>query len=302
MEDKIIEYENYLKKNYTSEKTISSYLSDVKKFIKHYSEYYGEDIISFSRGHVIEYKKYLLEELGEAFTTINRKLASLSIYENFLIEIGIKKSKDIIKRDYFKIDLPTITADMLPQKTIKKVVLKSSVNNIRDYMILTLMQEGGLRVSEVIGIVLNRDVDFEMRRIVIFGKGNKIRYILMSDAIYEALNEYLPEREKILNGKENKYLIISNRTANNGKQIHRSLVNKLLSKYCEELKEENIHPHQFRHQYATNKYQEGYNEMMLKKSLGQSSNVVNRYVHEGYEDEIAKKVRERKNNTKYSNE
>lgn len=294
MEDKFLDFENYLKKNYTSENTISSYLSDVKKFIKHYADYYGEEIISFSRGHIIEYKKYLLEELGEAFTTINRKLASLSIYENYLIEIGTKKAKDIIKRDYFKIDLPTITADMLPQKAIKKVVLRSSVNNIRDYMILILMQEGGLRVSEVINIVLKRDVDFEMRRIIIFGKGNKIRYILMSDAIYGALQEYLPEREKMLNGKENKYLIISNRTVNNGQAIHRTLVNKLLEKYCEELKEDKINPHQLRHIYATNKYQEGYNEMMLKKSLGQTSNVVNRYVHEGYEEEIAKRVRERK--------
>ena len=104
--------------------TIESYLLDVKQFLKHYLNYYGEEIEVFTRGHVIEYKKYLLENEGLKFSTINRKLASLSVYENFLIEKGIKSnSKCIREKDFYKIDIPFITADMLPRKAIKKVIL-----------------------------------------------------------------------------------------------------------------------------------------------------------------------------------
>lgn len=292
--DIIKEFEKHLRAKYISENTISSYSSDIKQFLKYFKEHFGEELISFSRGHVIEFKKYLQEEKGVKFTTVNRKMASLSIYEDFLIKIWVKEEKSIKEVDFYKIDIPYITADMLPNKTIKKVILKSSIESARDYLILVLMDSGGLRVSEVIGIQLKRDVDFEMLRIVILGKGNKVRHILMNSVIKEALEEYLPEREKMLNGKENKYLIVSNESVNTGKPIHRSLINKTLNKYCNKVNEDKINPHILRHHCATGMYQDGYNGMMIKKSLGHSSNVTDRYVHPGNEEEIAQRIRDRK--------
>lgn len=295
MDNLLLEFEKYLNERYSSNNTIKSYLLDVKQFLRYFLTNFGEELLTFSRGYISEYKEHLINDKDSKFTTINRKLASISIYENFLIEKGVKKEKCIRERDFYKIDIPYITANMLPNKAIKKVILKSSTDNIRDYMILILMAEGGLRVSEVLGIEIKRDIDFEMRRVVVLGKGNKVRYILMNEIIKDALDEYLPEREKILNGRKNKYLIISNESANTGKQIHRSLVNKILNKYCEKVKETEINPHMLRHLYATTKYQEGYNDMMLKKTLGQTSNVTNRYVHPGYEEETAKRIREKRN-------
>lgn len=295
MEDLLLGFEKYLEENYPSKNTRDAYKSDVKQFLNYFLEQFGEELISFSRGYVLEYKKYLKDKKSLMYTTINRKIASISIYENYLIEENKKEEKSVREKDYYKIDTPYITSDMLPNKTIKKVILKSSAEKTRDYLILVLMDEGGLRVSEVLGIQLERDVDFEMRRIVILGKGNKVRYILMTETIKDALDDYLPEREKKLNGRENKYLIISNMSVNTGKPIHRSLINDLLKKYCYKVNEEKIKPHILRHHFATDKYQEGYSDMMLKKSLGQSSNVTNRYVHPGHEEETAKKVREKRN-------
>ena len=82
----------------------------------------------------------------------------------------------------------------------------------------------------------------------------------------------------------NKYLFISNKSKKTGNHIHRSTVNKMLNKYIEKLNEIKLHPHTLRHDYATTRYEEGYSDMRLKKSLGQTSNVVNRYVHPGGED------------------
>ena len=290
MKENILEkFKNYLDDKYSSDEeqnTQKSYLSDIKLFLKYFEDEFGEKIVSFSRGHIMEYKNYMLNKKNYKFTTINRKLASISVYENFLIENDIKKAKDIRDRDFYKIDLPYVSADMLPRKTIKKIRLEASKSNIRDYALIVLIDEAGLRVSEAIKIQLERDVNLDMRRITIFGKGRKVREVFINNEIYDALEEYIKERNEILEklNVTNKYLFISNKSKNTGKHIDRSTVNKMLNKYCEKLNEKKLHPHILRHDFATTRYEEGFSDMRLKKSLGQSSNVVNRYVHPGGEE------------------
>ena len=116
----------YLKESYDlsgEQNTIKSYLIDIKKFITYFKNEFGEDIVDFSRADYMEFKKYMKEKRGFKFSTINRKTAALSVYENFLIETKIRKEdiKIIKKKDFYKIDRPFITSQMLPKDTIKKV-------------------------------------------------------------------------------------------------------------------------------------------------------------------------------------
>lgn len=286
--DIINEFENYLKDNYDSngnQNTIKSYISDVKQFLNFFEEHFGESIVDFSKAHIIEYKKELEEKRGLKYTTINRKIASLSIYENFLIENKIRKDemKVIKKRDFYKIERPIITADMIPRKAIKKIRLKAGEKSKREYAMFVLLNDGGLRVSELINLQLARDINFEMYSIYIVGKGNKIRNIFMKQSIYDAIMDYLPEREKLLNGRENKYLFVSNKTANTNKPMSRATVNYQLEKYCIEINEKKINPHLLRHDCGTELYEEGYSDLMIKKWLGHSSNATDVYTHPGGE-------------------
>ncbi len=281
-------FKKYLEENYDTvgeRNTIEAYLRDVKQFIKYFKEKFNEDIIDFSRADYTEFKIHIKDDESFKFSTINRKTAALSIYENFLIKSGIRKEdkKIIVKRDFYKIDRPYITRDMLPNNTIRKVRLKAGKESKRDYAMFILLDVGGLRVSELLGIELERDVDFKMYSIHIIGKGNKIRSIFMEKIIYEAIIDYLPEREKMLNGRKNKYLFVSNKTANTGERMSRTGINKLLEKYCKMVQEDKINPHIMRHDSATGKYEEGYSDMMLKKFLGQTSNVTDIYTHPGGE-------------------
>lgn len=159
--------------------TNEAYLRDVKQFIKYFKEKFNENIIDFSRADYTEFKIYIKDDKNFKFSTINRKTAALSIYENFLIKSGIRKEdkKIIVKRDFYKIDRPYITRDMLPNNTIRKVRLKAGKESKRDYAMFILLDVGGLRVSELLGIELERDVDFKMYSIHIIGKENKIRSI-----------------------------------------------------------------------------------------------------------------------------
>ena len=227
--DILNEFKEYLEKNYDTvgeRNTIEAYLRDVKQFITYFKREFNEDIIDFSRADYTEFKIYMKDKKSYKFSTINRKTASLSIYENFLIENKIRKedTKIIKKRDFYKIDRPYITRDMLPNNTIKKVRLKAGKENKRDYAMFILLDVGGLRVSELLALEVERDIDFRMYSIHIIGKGNKIRSIFMEQIIYEAIMDYLPEREKMLNGRENKYLFVSNKTANTGKKCQEQVL------------------------------------------------------------------------------
>lgn len=282
------EFKKYLEENYDCsgrDNTILAYMTDVNQFLKYFKEKFGEDIVDFSNADYFEYKKYISEELNFKFSTINRKTASLSIYENFLIEKGIRKnnSKVIKKKDFYKIERPFITSQMLPKETIKKVRLRAGRENKRDYAMFILLDEGGLRVSELVELQLERDLDFEMYSIHILGKGNKIRSIFMEQIIYDAIKDYLPEREKLLNGRKNKYLFVSNKTANTNTTMSRTSINNILAKYCNEVNEIKINPHIMRHDSGTKKYEEGYSDLMLKKFLGHSSNATDIYTHPGGE-------------------
>ena len=105
--DILNDFEIYLKENYGDDEnnnTVLSYKSDIKQFLKFFDKHFGERIINFSRAHVLEYKKFLTEDRELKYSTINRKLASLSVYENFLIESKIRKddSKVRRKRDFIR--------------------------------------------------------------------------------------------------------------------------------------------------------------------------------------------------------
>ena len=281
-------FKKYLYENYDTsgeKNTISAYMKDIKQFLTYFEENFGEKIIDFSSADYIEYKKHMLDDLKYKFSTINRKTSSISIYEDFLIENNIRNNaaKIIKKKDFYKIDRPIITSQMLPKETIKKVRLKAGRENKRDYAMFILFDEGGLRVSELVGLQIERDIDFDMYSIHILGKGNKIRSIFMEQIIYDAIKEYLPEREKLLDGKENKYLFVSNKTANTNQPMARTSINNILAKYCMKVNENKIKPHIMRHDSGTKKYEEGYSDVMLKKFLGHSSNATDIYTHPGGE-------------------
>lgn len=286
--DILNEFKEYLEKNYDTvgeRNTIEAYLRDVKQFITYFKKEFNEDIIDFSRADYTEFKIYMKDKKSYKFSTINRKTASLSIYENFLIENKIRKedTKIIKKRDFYKIERQLITSDMLPKQVIKKVKLRAGRTSKRDYAMFVLMDDGGLRVSEVLNLQLERDIDFNMYSIHVLGKGNKLRSVFMEQIIYDAIKEYLPEREEKLNGRINKYLFVSNKTSNTNKPMSRTGINNLLEKYCTEINENKINPHIFRHDAATQKYEQNYSDLMLKKFLGHSSNATDIYTHPGGE-------------------
>ena len=68
-------------------------------------------------------------------------------------------------------------------------------NSIRNYAIITLFLNCGMRLSELVGINI-KDIDFENNKLNVIGKGNKERTIYLNKACINAINAYLAERPR----------------------------------------------------------------------------------------------------------
>ena len=72
-------------------------------------------------------------------------------------------------------------------------MLIESKTKTRDYAIVTLFLNCGMRLSELVGISLN-DIDRDLRSLRVIGKGSKERVVYLNDACKDALNAYLKVR------------------------------------------------------------------------------------------------------------
>jgi len=136
----------------------------------------------------------------------------------------------------------------------------------RDYAIITLFLNCGLRLSELVGINLN---NIKNDTLTVIGKGNKERSIPLNSACIEALNAYLKVRPT--NGlKDRNALFISERK----QRISKESVQKIVKKYIKAagLDPERYSTHKLRHTAATLMYKYGHVDIRsLQELLGHVS-------------------------------
>ena len=154
-----------------------------------------------------------------------------------------------------------------------------SKTKIRDFAIVTLFLNCGMRLSELVGININ-DVDRYLRSLSVTGKGNKQRIVYLNDACREALGDYMTERldEKHLKNN-NTALFLSSRE----QRISVKTVQWLVYKYLDMAGLESKHysVHKLRHTAATLMYQTGNVDVrVLKDILGHEQlNTTQIYTH-----------------------
>lgn len=139
-------------------------------------------------------------------------------------------------------------------------------NEKRDYAIITLFLNCGLRLSELISINIGK---IKGDTLTVVGKGNKERTIYLNDICVKALEEYLAVRPDAKPGHENA-LFISNRKT----RFTQRGVQHMVEKYLTEagLSGKHYSPHKLRHTAATLMYQYGNVDIRaLQELLGHES-------------------------------
>ncbi len=138
----------------------------------------------------------------------------------------------------------------------------------RDFAILLLMLNTGMRVSELVQLNLN-SIQHEGNsfRIVILGKGGKERMLKLNQLATSALHTYLDNRPK----SETSALFLNK----NFTRLSRKGIAELIAKYVKEAnlppKQKSISPHKLRHTLATLLLSNGENIRVVQEILGHSS-------------------------------
>lgn len=139
--------------------------------------------------------------------------------------------------------LPTILEENEINRMLK-VFNKRYLSSHTNYMIIRMMAETGMRISEVLELRMEY-VDLNTGRIIIKeGKGNKDRIVYINNGLLENLISYLERTAKGSTG-----LIFATRT---GSQIDQNNINRMIETYRAKAGiEKHISAHTFRHSYAT---------------------------------------------------
>ena len=157
---------------------------------------------------------------------------------------------------------------------------KESKNVVRDYAIITLFLNCGMRVSELVGINLT-DLARDLSTLRVTGKGAKERMIYLNEACQTALSDYLPLRlaEQGGSAAKEKALFLSTRN----QRISVKTVQWMVYKYLDMagLGDRKLSVHKLRHTAATLMYQQGGVDVrVLKDILGHEQlNTTQIYTH-----------------------
>ncbi len=198
-----------------------------------------------------------------------RKVASLRAFFNYLtnkaklIDVNPTselESPKIIKR------LPRYLNVEESKDLLESVNLASSEYSTRDYAIITVFLNCGIRLSELVGINIS---NIKNNSLTVIGKGDKERSIPLNNACLQAIAAYMKVRP-VNNVKDKNALFISKRL----QRISKETVQKIVKKYIKEagLDPQRYSTHKLRHTAATLMYKYGKVDIRaLQELLGHQS-------------------------------
>ena len=275
---------------YKSENTIESYEQAVKQYYEfmNVNGYNTEDdIISNSSWSNLIMFRNMLEEKQLNPYTINVRLSGLKSFFNFLVYARIISENPMDTIEKVSTNSVEQNTDFLTHEEYMRLldIIGTKLPNVkqdnfeyiraRDLLMVGLVLQTGLRISEVLSLTVNQ-IDTENKRIKLLGKGKKLRVVSFTDDVLTLLQNYTSVRNTI-KIQDTEILFLS-RT---GKKMSRQNVNVNLKKYCERAGiEKNITPHSLRHTSITQMGESGMSVAKISAVAGHSSTTItSRYLH-----------------------
>ena len=273
------DFKNYLKiERNLSKNTIESYLFDVKKlinFLKSNNTNLNPDQLSESLA-----KEFIYDISKKVKSPTQARIVSglRRFYEYLMLE-NIVKNNPIQNIEIPKIGttLPvTLTVEEI-DKIISGIKLTSKTG-IRNLAILELLYSCGLRVSELINLKIS-DLFFKESIIKVTGKGNKERFVPISNQAQLYINNYINDIRGFKKIKKNfEDTLFLNERGSNLSRVMIFIILKKLSSLANINKK--IGPHTLRHSFATHLIENGADLITIQNMLGHESiTTTERYLH-----------------------
>ena len=248
-----------------SPNTLEAYSRDVREFIAFEGSRSMTDITETSGTEIVAFL-HELKISGKSAATVNRKLASLRAFFNYLIEAGLMKDNPTTA-----IRSPRIDRKNLEYLTIEEVdrllsVPDDSIKGIRDRAILELLYATGIRVSELIDADVS-DINLRMGFITCAGEKSKPRIVPLGRPARAALENYIYDgRSALIKGNKDETALFVNYY---GKRITRQGLWKLLKEYGVKAGlDHKLTPNIIRNSFAVHMLQNGADLKSLQELMG----------------------------------
>ncbi|MCX6174488.1 MAG: site-specific tyrosine recombinase XerD [Ignavibacteriales bacterium] len=257
----ILRYEKNL-----SENTTKSYKNDLQKFLTFLSETKVKDFSEVTSNIIAKFFERQRKSGADSATSA-RYMSSIKGFFRFLENNSYieKNPTEKLSRVKKARKLPSVLT--LPEvEMILNAPQTGDTTGLRDKAILETFYSSGLRVSELLNLKIN-DLFFDDEVIRVLGKGSKERIVPIGSSAINWIKEYLirsrPHLEK--KTKSQNFVFLNKR----GTKLSRMWIWKIFDHYAKEAGiSKNIHPHIFRHSFATHLLEGGADLRAVQEMLG----------------------------------
>ena len=232
------------------------------------------DYLTFLSRDRVRNQKSRTSGYGLSASSRARKIATIRSFYKYLTV----KAKLLEENPVQDLDSPKVPKSLPRYLNLEESKrLLSTVdgkNRERDYCILCIFLNCGLRISEIVGLNIS---DLRQDHIRVFGKGSKERVVYLNESTAAAINEYLIVRKKIAAIDKNALFLSNRRTRMGREAVHSMVKNSLLKAGLDASK---YSSHKLRHTAATLMLQNGVDVRTLQELLGHEHlNTTQIYTH-----------------------
>lgn len=257
----IAKYLAELERRGASKHTLRNYGSDLDQLAA-YFEPPGEKAPEIEQLDLPLLREWLasLYDHGLTVVSVRRKMAAVRAMFKFLLQERVleKNVASRLRTPKTRQRLPDV---MSAEKTNNLLDGAEQFSKHRDMAFLELLYGAGIRVSELIGIDLD-DLDLRAGWLRVRGKGNKEREVPVAARAIEAVERYLQTRAALPGERA---LFVNSR----GTRLGDRQVRRLVKQYALLVTaDSSIHPHSFRHAYATHLLSDGADLRAIQELLG----------------------------------
>lgn len=253
-----------------SEHTLTSYEKDLAAFTVFMREYKDKAFL-WEQVSALDVRAYLsdLNKKQYARRTIARRISALRSFYKYLVRENVLEYSPLVKIHSPKLDkkLPAFLDEIEISELLE--LPDSKPLGIRDRAVLEMLYATGCRVSELVGLTLER-VDIGNRFVMLLGKGNKERLVPIGHTCCAALQQYYLTRELLMikYQQAHDFIFVNNR---GGALTDRS-VRRILEKYINMLAlHKHVSPHTIRHTFATHLLEHGADLRSVQELLGHAN-------------------------------
>jgi integrase/recombinase XerD len=266
MDNMIDEFMNFLAvEKGASRNTIEAYNRDLLRYADFLRSRGIQTVGEANPDDVVSYLGRIQKD-GLNPSSVNRGLAAIRVFYKYLL-----RERRVDQNPVANIELAKVwmrLPDTLSQEEMSLLLMQpgsETPTGIRDTAMLELMYATGTRVSELISLTTN-SINWQVGYLVAMGKGEKERVIPVGQSAYDCLYTYVHEARAVFLRKESTDVLFLSRL---GEGFTRQGFWKMVKKYA--LKAglaKKVHPHTFRHSFATHLLEGGADLRSVQIMLG----------------------------------